>query len=301
VKIKVILNPYANRWGARSKIDTVSAMLSGGDITADLTVTQAPGEAIAVAESAVNQGYDAVIAAGGDGTINEVINGILRATPQGPTIPFGIIPLGSANDFNLVAGLPGTVPEAIEVIRAGHTRQIDAGKVNERYFINNSAIAMEPTVTMESWKIKRMAGEARYLVALARALTRLSAWFLEVAWDGSQFRGPAYLLSVCNSERTGGFTMAPGARIDDGMLDFVIVPEVPKVTFLHLLLRLLQGKHTSHEKVTFARMTGMMITSDPGTPVHADGEVFSTSETRFIYSILPAKVTLLCGNPRHAV
>lgn len=291
--VKIILNPYANRWGAQKRMESLPALLSEYDITYDLEVTQAPGEGIDLAEAAVHEGYDAIIAAGGDGTIGEVINGILRATPEGPTLPFGILPMGTANDFNLMAGLPGTISGAVEVIAAGHTRQIDAGRVNDRFFINNSAITMEPTVTLESWKIKRVSGETRYLLALARALTHLSAWNLDVHWDGGQYLGPAYLLSVCNSPRTGGFTMAPGAQIDDGFLDLVLAPEVPKLTFVSLLVQLLRGKHTEHDQVIFTHITEMTITSDPGTPVHADGEVFNTNETRFRYSILPAKVTLL--------
>ncbi len=293
MRIKIILNPYANRWGAQSQIDALQAMFDADDCACDMTVTQAPGEAIDIAESAVRDGYDAVVAAGGDGTINEVINGVLRATPHGPTLPFGILPLGSANDFNKIVGLPGTVAEAVNVIKAGHTRQIDAGKVNDRYFINNSAIAMEPTVTIESWKIKRISGESRYMVALVRALARLKAWHLEVRWDDDQFQGPAYLLSVCNSERTGGFTMAPGAEVDDGYLDLVLLPEVPKIAFIQALVQLLQGKHTQRDDVIYTRVTEIAVTSDPGTPVHADGEVFSTSESRINYQILPGKVTLL--------
>ena len=122
--------------------------------------------------------YDAIIAAGGDGTINEVINGLLRAAGDGPTVPFGIVPLGTANDFNLMAGLPPTIAEAVAVIAAGQTRLIDAGQVNERFFINNSAAAMEPMVTMENIKMKRLSGEVRYIVALLRALARLKPWHM---------------------------------------------------------------------------------------------------------------------------
>ena len=293
MKIKIILNPYANRWGAQAQEGALRERLSTDDCACDMVVTQAPGEGIDIAEAAVHEGYDVVVAAGGDGTINEVINGILRATPEGPTLPFGILPLGSANDFNKIAGLPDSVEEAIKVIKAGATRQIDAGKVNDRYFINNSAIAMEPTVTIESWKIKRVTGEMRYLLAMIRALAGLEAWHMDVRWDDDQFQGPAYLLSVCNSERTGGFTMAPGAEIDDGLLDLVIAPEVPKRVFIQMILQLLQGKHTEHKDVLFTRVTEISITTDPGTPVHADGEVFSTSETKFNYSVMADKVTLL--------
>ncbi len=296
MKIKVIFNPYANRWGAQERLETLGQMFAANDCECDLVVTQRPGEGIELAEAAVHEGYEAVVAAGGDGTINEVINGILKATPDGPTLPFGIIPLGSANDFNKIAGLPDSLAAAISVIGAGHTRQIDAGKINDRYFINNSAIAMEPTVTLESWKIHRISGESRYLVALLRALARLSAWQMDVTWDAGQYRGPAYLLSVCNSERTGGFTMAPGAEIDDGVMDLVIAKEVPKLTFLQMLLQLLQGKHTEHKDVIFTRVSEIRIKTDPGTPVHADGEVFSKSETDFTYTVLPGKVTLLSPN-----
>jgi len=293
MKVKIILNPYANRWGAQEQVETLTQMFAAHDGEFDLALTERPGQGIELAEAAVREGYEAVVAAGGDGTINEVINGVLRATPDGPTIPFGILPLGSANDFNKLAGLPDSVAGAIDVIRAGHTRQIDTGQVNDRYFINNSAIAMEPTVTLESWKIHRISGESRYLVALLRALAHLSAWQMDVTWDGGQFNGPAFLLSVCNSERTGGFTMAPGAEIDDGVMDLVIAKEVPKLTFLQMLVQLLQGKHTEHKDVIFTRISELKIRTDPATPVHADGEVFSKSETEFTYSVLPGKVTLL--------
>lgn len=292
--IKVILNPYANRWGAQAKIDQVRAALTDAALPFDLVVTTEPQEGIALAETAVHEGYDAVIAAGGDGTINEVINGILRATPDGPTLPFGILPLGSANDFNRMADLPDSLPDAVTVIKQGHTRLIDAGQVNERYFINNSAVAMEPTVTLESLKIQRVSGEARYLLALLRSLVGLKAWQMEARWDGGSYTGPAFLLSVCSSPRTGGFTMAPGAEIDDGRLDMVLLPEVPKLKFLQLLLRLMQGTHTEAPEVTYTRITELTLTSEPGTPVHADGEVFSRSESLLRYTMLPQKVQLIC-------
>jgi diacylglycerol kinase (ATP) len=292
--VKIILNPYANRWGAQAKAEQVRQAMNAVDLPFDLVITTEPLEGIALAETAAHEGYDAVIAAGGDGTINEVINGVLRATGEGPTIPFGILPLGSANDFNRMAGLPDTIVEAAQVIKKGQTRLIDAGLVNDRYFINNSAIAMEPTVTLESLKIHRVSGEMRYVLALLRALASLKAWHLNVLWDGGSFEGPAFLLSICSSPRTGGFTMAPGAEIDDGRLDMVLLPEVSKPRFLQLLLALTQGKHTEADEVIYTRITAVTVTSNPGTPVHADGEVFSRSATTIHYSTLPQKVTLIC-------
>lgn len=293
MKVKVILNPYANRWGAQTQEGALQAMLSAAKYSCDMTVTQEPGEAIDIAEAAVHEGYDVVVAAGGDGTINEVINGLARAAGDGPMVPFGIFPFGTANDFYTITGLPDTLKGAASVIAGGHTRYIDLGQVNDRYFINNSAVAMEPTVTLESMRIHRLSGELRYFVALIKAIFKLKAWDMSIEWDGGSIEGPTFLLSVCNSHRTGGFTIAPGAVIDDGQFDVVYVPEVPKIRVIGFLLRLMQGRHTEYDWVTFTRMTGFRLTSNPGTPIHSDGEIFSESITKVEYKIHPGKIPLL--------
>jgi YegS/Rv2252/BmrU family lipid kinase len=292
--VKVILNPYADRWGAKERLHSVIAALEAMGVAYDLAVTEAPRHGIALAQEAVEAGYEAVIAAGGDGTINEVLNGIMAATPaDAPTPPFGIIPLGSANDFYRMAGLPLDLVACAEVIGAGRTRQVDGGMVNGRCFLNNAAVAMEPMVTLENIRMRRLKGEIRYLAALVRAIIKLSAWRMTIEWDGGGYTGPAYLLSVCNSPRTGGFQMAPGACIDDGLFDFVFAPAVPKGTVLAVLLRLLRGTHIHHPAVTFGRTARLSLTSRPGTPIHADGEVFAEEETAVTYQVLPGKVTLI--------
>ncbi len=293
MKAKVILNPYANRWGARDKTDAVKAALNAVGLDYDLVATKGPGDGTAVAAQAINEGYDTIIAAGGDGTINEVINGLLPAAGDGPSLPFGIIPIGTANDFNLMAGLPASIDESVAVIAAGHTRLIDAGMTNGRYFINNSAAAMEPMVTLETHKIQRLSGEIRYIAGLIKAIIKIKAWHMELSWDDGSYVGSGILLSVCNSPRTGGFTMAPGAEIDDGRFDFVFAPAVPKLTLMRLLVKLMQGKHVEDPLVTFQRATYLTVSCQPGTPVHTDGEVFSTSETSLDFRILPGKVNLL--------
>lgn len=293
MRVKVILNPYANRWGAQAQATATADAFRAAGVACDLIVTAAPGQGTPLAAAAARAGYDAVVAAGGDGTLNEVINGLISAAGDGPTIPFGIVPLGTANDFNLMAGLPDTIEAAVGVIAAGRTRRIDAGQVNDRYFINNSAAAMEPMVTLENIKMKRLSGEIRYIVALLRALTKLKPWQMNLTWDGGGYAGPAYLLSVCNSPRTGGFTMAPGAKLDDGLLDMVFAPQVSKGAVIAILLKLMKGEHIHHPAVTFRRVTAIDLTSTPGTPLHSDGELFTESATAVSYRVLPGKVTLL--------
>jgi YegS/Rv2252/BmrU family lipid kinase len=297
MRVKVILNPYSNRWRAQEAIPEIKQAFKAAQLDLDLALTSEAREGTVLAEAAVGEGFDALVAAGGDGSINEVINGLLRATPEGVTIPFGILPLGTANDFNLMAGLPGTVAEAVQVIAQGHTRPIDAGQLNSNFFINNSGLAMEPMVTIENIRMKRLSGEIRYIVALLKVIAKMKAWQMQVQWDDGGYEGPVYLLSVCNSPRTGGFTMAPGAEIDDGFLDIVLAPQVSKGTLLKLLVRLMQGTHVQHAAVTFVRTTKLSVSSEPGTAAHTDGEVISESLTEVQYQILPGKVMLLSPQP----
>jgi diacylglycerol kinase (ATP) len=302
MSMQVIFNPYANRWQAQKQIETVTAALNQLQRPFTLTPTIRPQHAIELAETAVRDGCDVIVAAGGDGTINEVINGLLRATPDGTaTIPFGIIPMGSANDFGQMVGLPDGIADSVALLATGHTRPVDVGLVEtgegaalqRRYFVNNSAVGMEPMVTLENIKMKRLRGQLRYMVALVRALVRLRAWQMEITGDGLNYSGPVYLLSVCNGPRTGGFMMAPTAVIDDGRLDVVFAPEVPKLTVLAILLRLLRGTHIEHTAVTYTPATGLTIHSQPGTPVHADGELMGEAETAVTYRLLRGKLNLI--------
>lgn len=292
--VHVILNPYANRWGAQRKIPLVKSTLAEGGVRADMTVTDVPREAIETARRAALDGYDAVIAAGGDGTVSEVVNGLIQAAGDGPTVPLGVLPIGTGNDFGDMTGTPRALAEAVAVIAAGQTRQVDAARVNDRFFDNNCAVAMEPMVTIENVKIRRLSGNARYMAALVRALIKLKAWEMRIRWDDGELEGPTLLLSVCNSPRTGGvFLMAPQARMDDGLLDFVYAPSMSKAQVLAILPRLFNGSHLQHPLVKHGRTRRLVVESNPGTPIHADGEVIAEAETRVEYEVLPKKITLL--------
>lgn len=293
MKIKVILNPYANRWRAGSRVDEVRAAFTAVGLTPDIVQTTRPQEGIVLAETAVTEGYDVVVAAGGDGTLNEVANGVLRAAGSGPTVPFGILPIGTANDFSDMVGLPRDLAQAVQIIAAGKTRQIDAGRINDHFFINNCAVAMEPMITLENIRMKRLSGEIRYVVALLKGLIKLKAWQMQVQWDGGGYDGPTYLLSVCNGPRTGGFYMAPNAAVDDGLFDFVFAPQVPKLTVISILAKLFRKTHIFHPQVVYGRTTHITLTSQPGTPIHADGEIIAEAATHVEYEILPGKLTLL--------
>jgi diacylglycerol kinase (ATP) len=298
MKAKIILNPYANRWGAKKRIAAVEEACRQAGLEYDLVIIPRSGLGKQMAIEGVEAGYDLIVAAGGDGTVNEVVNGLITAAGEGPTHPLGILPIGTGNDLSDMAKLPRNLVEAARSIAAGHTRQIDAGQVTfdgtVHYFDNNCAAAMEPMVTIENERLIRLSGNIRYIVALVKGLVKLKAWQMQITWDGGGYEGPVYLLSVCNSPRTGGlFPMAPDALLNDGLFDFVMAPEISKLTVLAVLARLFQGTHIHHKRVTYGRTTQLQIKSLPGTPIHADGEVLTEAATTVTYKILPGKITLI--------
>jgi diacylglycerol kinase (ATP) len=300
MKVKVILNPYANRWRAKSRADAILDACHLAGLEADMAFIPAPGLGAQEAMRASDDGYDAVVAAGGDGTVHEVVNGLIAASGDGPTKPLGVMPVGTGNDFNDMSGLPRDLLGAAKIVAAGQTRQVDAGRitVDDRvhYFDNNCALAMEPVVTIENVKMTRLSGNIRYVAAVIKSLAQLNAWQMRVTWDDGAYEGPIILLSVCNSPRTGGlFRMAPEAKMDDGLFDFVYAPDLPMAQVIKLLPRLVRGTHIKHEQISYGRTRALTAECEAGSPIHADGEVLSESATRFTYEILPNKITLLAG------
>jgi diacylglycerol kinase (ATP) len=302
MKIKVILNPYANRWGAKARVPEVESALKAAGLDYDLALTTEAKDGTELAKTAVSENYDAIIAAGGDGTISEVANGLITAVAdKEPTPSLGILPIGSANDLAKMMGLPLELSAAAKLIAAGHTHRFDAGRVQYEgkihYFDNNSAIAMEPMITLEHMKIQRVSGELRYYLALIKGIIKLKAWQMSITWDDGEYVGPTYLLSICNGPRTGGMMIAPGATMDDGYFDIVLAPEVPKTTVISFLLKLTQGTHIDQDMTTFERTKTVKITSEPGTPIHADGEILTEAAHEIMYDILPKKLTMLVPPP----
>ena len=198
MRVKVILNPYARRGLARKQIGRVQRVLAAAGIKADLTILQRKCQARQEAMAATFGPYDAVVVAGGDGTLHDVINGLMIASSGDRTCPVGILPLGTANDFYEMAGLPDDLDEAAQVIAGGTERLIDAGSVRfidsptsngtgavfqGRFFDNNCALAMEPVVTQQANQITYPAGNMRYVVAVAKTLFRMKAWNMQIVWD----------------------------------------------------------------------------------------------------------------------
>lgn len=289
----VILNPYANRWRAKARREEVVSALKDVGISFELIETSAPNVAIDLAKDSVRIGRTPVIAAGGDGTYGEIINGLFRAKPEGVLGPIGVLPLGTANDLMANLGLPMNLPEAAAIIAKGQTRRIDLGMANEWLFDNNSAVGLEPVVTIKNTQIQRLRGVTRYLVAALQAIAEKPEWNMKIEWDNGSYEGPVSLVSVGNCPRTGGlFRMAPDADPSDGLLTFVYGYAPTRRRMLSLLPRAISGNYVHDAAIHQHHTRELVIETSPSTPIQLDGELRSLELSHIHYRVLPGRLDI---------
>jgi len=293
-KIKVILNAYGGRLDAQAKIAVVEQALQTAGLDYHLELTQYAGHAIELARQAIGEGWPIIVAAGGDGTIHEVVNGLMQAAEKDQTATLGIIPMGTANDLADVLQLPRDATAACQRIAAGNSRVIDVGTVNGQYFTNNSALGLEPVVTINHEQMRRVKGNLRYLLAALKSIIQAKPWHMRLVWDDGTYEGSVTLVSVGNSNRTGGlFYMTPHAVLDDGLLDIVYALGLTRWQLLKLLPKTLNGDHIHHPMVRYLRSKSISITASPTTPIQADGEVIDRTATEVNYSIIANKLRII--------
>ena len=297
MKAKVILNPYSNRWRAKKRWPEAAAALKAAGVDFSLAVSEQHGQAVQLASEAAREGYSPIIAAGGDGTIGEVVNGLARAYGEEHLGTLGIMPLGTANDLVCNLGLPLDLEKAAKVIAAGKTLPLDVCKANDRYFVNNSAIGLEPYVTTIQQEIKWLKGIPRYLVAALKGIFHHATWQARVEWDDGEYEGPLSLISVGNAPRTGGlFYMAPHADPFDGKLTAVLAYKKSALSTLLVLPKAMspEGTFVQSEGIREIHATYIRICLERPSPAHCDGELFAEEVKELTYGILPGRLNVLC-------
>ena len=291
---KVILNPYSGRWNARTRRPEMEAALQEAGVAYELVETGGPGEGVTLAEAAARAGYSPIIAAGGDGALGEVVNGLHRASPDKPLGPLGLMPLGTANDLVHNLGLPLDLKAMARAIAGGKTRRIDLGRANEWVFANNSAVGLEPIVTLYNIRMVRLRGVIRYLVAALQAINSKPRWSARLEWDDGGYEGPVSLVTVGNCAVTGGlFRMAPAADPTDGKLTFVYAYAPSRLKMLSLLPRAISGDYVKDPAVHQHHTTRLQIHITPDSPIQVDGEIRSHALSAVEYLALPARLDVL--------
>jgi len=296
---KVILNPYSNRWKAKARWPEAESALKAAGIDFELAISERPGHIVELAKQAVLQGFSPIIAAGGDGTIGEAVNGLAQAAKSEKDLlgPLGILPLGTANDMVYNLGLPLDLPSAAQIIKKGNFKHMDIGKVNDRFFANNSAAGLEPYVTTKQVRIKWISGILRYLVAAVWAIMERPKWIAKITWNDGEYAGPVSLVTIGNGARSGGvFYMIPHADPFDGKLTFVYGYRSTRLAMLTTLPRAMNpdaGSYVETDGIHEQKATWIKIHLENPSPAHTDGELFSKAIQDLDYSIYPARLLML--------
>jgi diacylglycerol kinase (ATP) len=295
---KVILNPYSNRWTSQERWPQAEAALKAAGVDFALDISERKGQVIELARKAALDGFSPVIAAGGDGTVGEAANGLMQAagSEKEAVGPLGIMPLGSANDIIYALGLPTDLNDAAKVIAAGKTRLMDLGKVNGKYFVNNSGAGLEPYVTIKHEQIHWIKGIARYLVAAVQGIMDKPEWEGEITWDGGEHKGKFSLISIGNGRRTGGFFMTPHANMFDGKLTLAFGYRATRMGLFMALPRAFkegEGSYVEMDGMYEVHATRISVKLDKPSPTHTDGELFPEWVQELEYEILPQRLKIL--------
>lgn len=270
-KLCVIFNPAAARRRAQHRLQELQATLAG---RAEFWPTEHAGHGEELARQAAEVGFGVVAAAGGDGTVHEVANGILRAAR--PDVAFAVFPLGSANDY----------ADSLQLAGSASTRQVDVGLVRdgkgrERYFVNTLGLGFSGAVALESRRVRWLQGLFLYGLAFVRALAfRYACPVMEVAFDQTKRSVPTLSLTVAIGRREGSFVVAADALLDDGLFDYLQAGALSRWEVLRFMPKLASGGKlpSDHPAIWLGRCREIQLHSAAPLTVHLDGEFFSLPE-----------------------
>ena len=295
----IIVNPTAGRGAARSAVPRVQEMLSDLGISYDLAYTERPWHAAELARQAAASGYQVVVALGGDGTSNEVLNGLIEAQEAGEgDAAMGVLCVGTGNDFAYGAGIPLDLEAGCAVLARGRTRTIDVGHARGlRYFGNGVGIGFDAVVNVQAARYTRLRGFAVYLIAVLRTLLfYYRAPLTRIELDDGTIEQPTLMVSVMNGRRMGGgFLMAPHSAPDDGLFDLCIAAKMNQLQMLSFVPRFMRGTQVGRPRITMARSRRVRVTIVGGTQVvHADGETLCMDADQLEFEVLPARLRVVC-------
>ncbi|MEP6493051.1 MAG: YegS/Rv2252/BmrU family lipid kinase [bacterium] len=236
------------------------------------------GEAAAIASGAARRGVDVVVAAGGDGTVNETVNGL-----DGYDVPLGIIPLGTANDFARQVGIPADADHAMDVILQRKARRLDTAALNGRRFLNVSTGGVGAEATAETpADAKESLGPVAYAISGMRKFAEFKSQFARFAGDGFEYQGEFLLFAVGLTRSTGGGTLiTPLASAVDGLLDLCIVEGMSRGDFARTVLRVRRGEHVGHPGVRYVQLKSVTIDAYDSIAVNVDGETSNASRLAY--------------------
>ena len=302
-KVKIILNPMAdmgNAWRVARDLRSITEQHGG----VDWSGTVYPGHAIQLAQQAGEQGYDMVIAMGGDGTVHEVINGLMKV-PENKRPVLGIVPVGSGNDFAHGINASRIPTEALICALDGEGSMVDLGLMTDEhgrqeYFDNTLGIGFGAVVTIRSHKLPILRGFLMYLTAVIQTIILdHNPMAMQIETDDQKWQQSVIYLVICNGPREGGgFLIAPDAKIDDGLFHYAMITNVSRAMMFRIVPEVMKGTHGRFKQVRMGTCKKFTLSADRPLYIHADGEIFSGPGTdlhKVSFEILPKVLKVVRG------
>ncbi|THF77350.1 diacylglycerol kinase [Cohnella fermenti] len=280
IRARLIYNPTSGREEMRRRLPLVLQRLEQGGIETSCHATEGKGDAAFAASLAVERGYDLVIAAGGDGTLNEVVNGIARHEKR-PML--GVMPMGTTNDFARAHGIPRRWQEAVDLIVRRHTRPVDIGyATGDKYFINIAGGGFLTDLSYEvPSKLKTMIGQLAYYVKGFEKVVNFHPSRLNIVAEGvGEFEDEYMLFLVANSQSVGGFEkLAPQANTNDGLFDVVLLKKCNLAEMIRIASLAMRGEHLNDSHVMHFQTSKLVVRAEDRVQLNLDGELGGTLPT----------------------
>ena len=289
-KYFLIVNLIAGQGRCRELFPKVREELDRRNIEYDLHYTNEPQEATDVCKMGVEAGFTHIVAMGGDGTINEVANGLIDADAV-----LGVIPAGTGNDFIRMLGIPADPFDALDVLTSGSERRIDLGQINEgRCFVNGLGIGLDAKVAQDVLAMDRLRGAPAYIYAAIKEVFQFEAFPISIRSKDWEIEMPCLSVGISNGRFAGGgFKLAPRAAVDDGLIDISAVGDFPKAQRLLRLMQARAGNHLGLRQVEYRQTTEATISSSKKLIAHVDGEPYRLPRDEFRVSVIKDRLRVL--------
>jgi diacylglycerol kinase (ATP) len=280
-RARIIYNPTSGRESFKKHLPEVLDILENAGYETSCHATTGAGDAITEARRAVERRFDLVIAAGGDGTINEVVNGMAE---QEYRPKLGVIPVGTTNDFARALQIPRDITAAAEIIAKGDTIPVDIGRMEDKYFINiaGGGRLTELTYDVPS-KLKTMLGQLAYYIKGMEMLPSLKATQVKIEYDGKLFEGEVMVFLVALTNSVGGFEkLSPNSSINDGMFSLLILKDTNLADFIRIASLAIRGEHINDPSVIYTKANRIKVTSADKVQLNLDGEFGGLLPAEFV-------------------
>jgi diacylglycerol kinase (ATP) len=301
-KYMIIANPNAGHGKGARAIPEIERELTRLGLDFNLVRTERVGHGIQLAHAAALAGYDVIVAAGGDGTVNEVLNGLMEAREASENRPaLGVLCTGRGNDFAPCIAIPEDLPAAFQVLKDDDRRVIDIGRVvggkfpQGRYFANNVGVGFDAIGTIEVAKLPEW-GMLSFLIAILKTIfLYYKGPTVRLDYDDQTLTTSTLMLLTMNGKRMGtGFKMAPDSQPDDGLFDLVIVRQVSRLRIFGLIPHFMKGTQGSQPEVQTLRAKKVAIIALEGAlPAQSDGEIICVDGSRLDIELLPHQVEVV--------